>query len=134
VRPLKPLSFLPLLAILAVPGCGSGTPTEPDDNPYELEIRWLGDAPTAAVQQAFARARTRIESVVTGGVDPIGLPADFNLEECSASFAGYPDVPAETVPGLVIYVLVEAIDGANGVLGSAGPCLVRNNGGPPIPA
>lgn len=122
---MRSLNSLSLLALLALPGCGSGTPTGPDSDPYEIEVRFLGDAPTAAVQQAFSLASTRIESVVTGGVDPIGLPSGFNLEVCHAAFAGHPDVPTAPVQGLVIYVLVEAIDGAGSVLGSAGPCLVR---------
>lgn len=117
-------SVLPAFALLALlGGCGS-SPTEPDVG-YDLEVRWLGTEPTAATQLAFDRAVARIQSVVVGGLSGVTIPQDFNLEECDASLAGFEDVPAELVQGLIIYALVEDIDGPGNVLGSAGPCLVR---------
>lgn len=113
--------------VLAAPGCGSGTPSEPvPPSQYALEVRWLGDAPAVNIQQAFNRASTRIRSIITGGLTPVALPANFNIEQCDAAVTGFPNVPAQTVQGLIIYVLVEAIDGPGGVLGSAGPCLIRD--------
>lgn len=116
-----------VLLFASLSACGGGsTPTGPGPVGYELEVRWLGTEPTAATQLSFDRAVARIRSIVTGGLSPVNLPADFNLEQCDASLAGFEDVPAELVHGLIIYALVEDIDGPGNVLGSAGPCLVRD--------
>ncbi len=114
--------LLPLVLL----GCGGGGgPTEPRSD-YELEIRYLGTAPSAAVQQAFGRARARIEAIITDAVPATSLPTDFtNVVQCDANLTGYPDVERGVIRGLVIYVAVIPIDGAGLVLGNAGPCLVR---------
>lgn len=124
---MRPLTFFPLLGsvALALSGCGSSTPNDPGEPEYALEVRWLGDAPSAPTQLAFNRAVSRIKSIVVGGLSPVQLPADFNLEQCNPDLGGHPSIPQETVQGLIIYVLVEPIDGQGNVLGSAGPCLVR---------
>ncbi len=115
-----------VLLALAFVGCGRSGPTEPPESDYELVIRYLGTAPSASIQQAFSRARARIEATITAAVPPVALPTDFtNVEQCDANLTGYPDVTRETILGLVIYVAVIPIDGAGQVLGNAGPCLVR---------
>lgn len=125
LRPSRLAPLAPLALIALLNSCGS-SPTEPPPvDGYELEVRWLGSEPSAATQLAFDRAVARVQSVVVGGLSAVNLPQDFNLEECDASLAGFDDVPIEVVHGLVIYVLVEEIDGAGEILGSAGPCLVR---------
>lgn len=123
---MRPLTYVPLLGsvALALSGCGN-TVNSPGEPEYALEVRWLGDTPSAPTQLAFNRAVNRIKSIIVGGLTPVQLPADFNVEQCNAELTGYPDVPQETVQGLIIYVLVEPIDGQGSVLGSAGPCLVR---------
>lgn len=128
LTPVRPHPLLPVLALLtAFTGCGGNTPTGPGPGEgYGLEVRWLGTEPSAATQLAFDRAVARIQSVIVGGLSPVNLPANFNLEQCDASLAGFEDVPAELVDGLIIYALVEDIDGPGSVLGSAGPCLVRD--------
>lgn len=113
------------VSVVAFQGCGSNNPSAPQPPEYELEVRWLGDAPAQAVQESFSRAANRIRSIITGGLSPVLLPPDFNLDQCSEELAGFPDIPEEAVEGLIIYVLVEEIDGPGQILGSAGPCLVR---------
>lgn len=114
---------LPLLS-----ACGTkGSPTAPIVEPaYDLQIRWLGDPPSAVIQQAFTRAESRVKAIIVGGLTPVMTPADFNVSQCDAALSGYPNIPAQTVEGLLIYVLIEEIDGVGQVLGSAGPCLVRD--------
>ena len=60
------------------------------------------------------------------GVSPVnpGLPAN-------ACVGGAPGLD-ETVPGLVIYAQVTPIDGVGNILGSAGPCVLRNTSLLPI--
>jgi hypothetical protein len=120
-------SLLLGLLALAASACGSGKPTQPIIvEPYVLDIRWLGDEPDLSVRQAFGRAETRIQSIITGGLSPVLLPPDFNVEQCDPALTGFANVPEQTVEGLIIYVLVEEIDGPGDILGSAGPCLVRD--------
>jgi hypothetical protein len=47
-----------------------------------------------------------------------------------AGSCGRPEVPAinETIDDLVIFAILEPIDGVNGILGSAGPCATRSAG------
>lgn len=125
---LKPSYLLLGLLAMAAPACGSN-PTGPPvgGGGYALEIRWLGDAPDSDVQASFATAATRIKAIITGGLSPVLLPNEFNISQCDSDITGFPDVPGQTVNGLIIYVLVEEIDGPGEVLGSAGPCLVRED-------
>lgn len=119
-----------LLAVLAlvVAGCsGKRSPTGVvGGSQYQLEVRWLGDPPAQAIQEAFTRARNRMRGIITGGLSPVSTPAGFNIEQCDANLTGFPDIPQQTIQGLIIYVRVQAIDGPQGVLGNAGPCLVRS--------
>jgi len=87
---------------------------------FDIEIRFNpGSTPTAAQQAAYDAAEAKWEAVVTGDLPdtPVNRPAGT----CTSS------TPInETVDDLVIFVTLEPIDGPGGVLGSAGPCLIRN--------
>ena len=102
-------------------------PPPPSDNGY-VSIRWVGTAPSPAVAAAFEAARTRINGLFNSfnGVSAIDLSVP-----AGACMAGAPAL-VETVPGIVIFAQVTPIDGAGGILGSAGPCLVRNGTWLPI--
>ena len=73
---------------------------------------------TPAQQQAFTNAKARWEAVITGDL------TDVNV-------SGAPACGGVTSTGIVddvkILVKLEPIDGVGNVLGSAGPCLVRNS-------
>lgn len=102
---------------------------------FVLELRWLGTAPTGATLAAFEGAAETIRSTITGPLTGVSLPNSFdNVSQCDASLTGFPDVPRDPIPGLVIYIRVQAIDGVNGTLGSAGPCLVRGAAQNNLPA
>ncbi len=75
-------------------------------------------AATASQQQAFSNAKARWEAVITGDL------SDVNIN-------GAPACNGVTSTGVIddlkILVFLEPIDGPGQILGSAGPCLVRNS-------
>lgn len=133
---LRALRRLPAVAWLAfVVACSSGSGGGNGGDAYELELRYLGTAPTGATLAAFENAAAKIRQTITAGLNPVSLPTDFtNVSQCEATLSGFPDVPRDPIPGLVIYVRVTAIDGVGQVLGAAGPCLVRPSSQRNLPA
>jgi len=87
---------------------------------FDIEIRFnQGSVPTAAQQAAYDAAEARWELIITG--DLPNTVVDRPVGTCTST------TPLnETIDDLVIFVTLEPIDGPGGVLGSAGPCLVRN--------
>jgi hypothetical protein len=84
---------------------------------FNIDLRYL--VPVAAdVRVVVERAAARWEDVIIGD-----LP-DFALDE-PAGVCGSPSPITETVDDLLVLVLIDSIDGRGGVLGSAGPCLIR---------
>lgn len=87
---------------------------------YDIEIRYNpGTSPTAPQATAFSQAESRWEAIITG--DLVDTPVNRLAGTCTS-----PTAINETIDDLVIYVTFEAIDGVGGVLGSAGPCLIRS--------
>lgn len=87
---------------------------------YTVELRVLNTI-TASQQAAFDSAKARWERLVYGEL--ANLSVNISANACGVTH------PAmnETIDDLVIFVRVESIDGAGGVLGSAGPCVIRSN-------
>lgn len=87
---------------------------------FNIELRYLVP-PSAADAAAFESARKRWESIIIRDVPAIEgtLP---QAEACG--FEGLPDFVG-TVDDVLIDVLLVPIDGPLGILGAAGPCLVR---------
>lgn len=122
------LAPLVLLASVAA-SCGNG-PTEPNSE-FELELIWLGTEPDKPTVASFESAAGIIRNTVLGALSTVALPESFtNLSSCG--LPGHPDVSRTNIPGLRVYLVVEAIDGPGGTLGSAGPCLIRNNNIPAL--
>ncbi len=99
---------------------------------YAIDLRQYGatisPAIAASVQTAFTSAAARLTAAVTGGV----TPATIQNLSTTASACGITGTVAATtisVPGVVIYYAVEPIDGVGAVLGSAYPCIARDNRG-----
>lgn len=119
--------------LAAVVSCSTSSPTGgAGDGNFVLDIRYLGTAPSAATRASFDAAAGTLRQTITAGLGIVALPVDFfNVSECDTDgvndFAGFPDMPRDNIPGLVIYILVAAIDGSGGTLGTAGPCLLRTN-------
>lgn len=103
------------IASVIVNSCGAGPP-----GAYSIEIRYNAGTPSAAVQQAFECAVAKIRAVVVGALPSVNF-SNFNASECVTGLT-----INETISGLVIFSTIEAIDGPGGVLGSAGPCYIRN--------
>jgi len=92
---------------------------------YHIEIRYQGTQPTAAQRAAFEAAVARWEQIVLGDV------SDELAQFPAASNGCYPALD-EVIDDLIIYAELVAIDGAGGILGSAGPCLIRDTGPPGV--
>ena len=93
---------------------------------FDIEIRFNpGSTPTAAQQAAYDAAEARWEQIITGDLPdtPVNRPAGTCTSATPIS---------ETIDDLVIFVTLEVIDGPGGVLGSAGPCLIRSGSNLPI--
>lgn len=133
-RPLR-TAALAALALLGA-GCKATDPiNRGESSEFVLELRWLGTAPTGATLAAFEGAAATIRSTITGPLTGVALPNSFdNVSQCDPSLTGFPDVPRNPIPGIVVYIRVQAIDGVSGTLGSAGPCLVRGAAQNNLPA
>jgi hypothetical protein len=106
---------------VSVAGVPSAMITTQAISEYALEVRWNGAVPNSEVQAAFANAVTRIRSIIVGPQTGVGF-SNFNATQCVSGLT-----LNETIPGLVIYATIEFIDGPGGVLGSAGPCYIRQS-------
>jgi hypothetical protein len=99
-------------------------PTGVPAGQYQIEVRYPGNPPTAGQKAAFDAAIARWQSVVIGDVGD-GLSGTW-----PADLGGFcPGVPAlnnEPIDDLLIFARLETIDGQGGVLGQAGPCLIRD--------
>jgi hypothetical protein len=90
---------------------------------YDVEIRYVGTL-TESQQRAFADARATWRAAIVGDVPEIDLVNDScNINGVTLN---------ESVDDLLIFAQVEPIDGPGGILGQAGPCLVRGAGLLPI--
>jgi hypothetical protein len=120
------LAPLALVASALLSCSSSKSPSGVGDSEFTLEIVWLGTQPTGATLSSFDAALNTVRTTIVGGLSSVALPATFtNLSQCGLS--GHPDIDRANIRGLRVYLLVEAIDGAAGTLGQAGPCLIRGN-------
>ncbi len=90
---------------------------------YRVTLRYIGPEATGAVATAFNNAVRRIEAVVVG--DLVDIPITNTIPTCLTGSLLTPI--NETVEDVLIFARVDSIDGPGGILGSAGPCLIRNN-------
>lgn len=97
---------------------------------YSVDLRFVGPTPDASVLAAFQAAKARIETVVTTDLSDVSTTT-YDIASCGLT--GGPQV-TEPVDDIIIYAAVDSIDGPGGILGSSGPCYVRNvtNGLPVI--
>lgn len=92
---------------------------------YDIVIRFNAGNPTTAQRRAFRVAEARWQAAISGDVPDIAITE-------SVGFCGSTQPLDETVDDLLILADVVDIDGTGGVLGSAGPCLIRSASGLPL--
>ncbi|HEX9166849.1 MAG TPA: Ig-like domain-containing protein [Gemmatimonadales bacterium] len=88
---------------------------------FRIEVRFNGNQPTAAQRAAFEQAAARWSTLILGDLE------DVEVSVPASDFGCYPSLN-ETIDDLVIFADIVTIDGAGGVLGQAGPCLIRTDG------
>ncbi len=89
---------------------------------FTIDVRFVttppNQTPTQAQQAAFDQAAARWRQILISGDVP--YPVNETATNC------YPAMN-ETVAGVVIFAKIAAIDGPLGILGQAGPCIVRDD-------
>ena len=115
------------------PGSDAEVPDDmmaPIESAFDIEIEFLdgqqGMGLSPAVRQAFTDAQAVWEQVIVGDLPDVELS---RREACFADKGAYAE---GTIDDLRIFVLVTEIDGPNGVLGAAAPCLARRDIGLPF--
>ncbi len=91
---------------------------------YDVILRFVA-LPTSNQLAAFNAAVTRWETIITADLPAINIVRP-------EGFCNSPLAINESVDDLLIVVRLEPIDGVGSVLGSAGPCLIRNPGSIPV--
>lgn len=98
--------------------------TAPPPSSFRIEVRYAANTnPTLAQRAAFDAAAARWSQLILQGGAPTTIQ-EFD--------AGCGDLRGQTVDGLVITAEFTPIDGAGKVLGSAGPCILREQGYLPV--
>ena len=80
---------------------------------------------TASQRQAFVSAAAKWSSIITNDLSDI--TADFG-SVCGGSVPRFNG----TIDDLLIFATVESIDGTGQIVGSAGPCIIRNSTSLPV--
>lgn len=96
--------------------------TQPE---YRIELEFI-HPPTPTQRAVFEAAARRWERVVTAPLGPV--LANIEAGRCGS------DSPQLNRPiqNLLIFVVIESIDGPGGTLASAGPCFIRNENQLPV--
>ena len=98
----------------------------PDNSGYNITLRFVTDNLTPEQQAVFVDAANRWSAIITAdlaNIENFSLPEDFSFPDTGAVQG--------TLDDLLIDVAFNNIDGPAGVLGRAGPRLIRN--GPDAP-
>ncbi len=88
---------------------------------FQIEVRYNGTPPTTAQKAAFDSATAKWGRIIIAHLPSVAI------NEPASSGGCYPALN-ETIQDLVIFANLVKIDGAGGVLGRAGPCLLRDQG------
>jgi hypothetical protein len=96
------------------------TATAVPSSQYQVIVRFVGTTPTPAQVAAFTAAAQRWSQVIVGDVTPAFASVPAAGDGC------YPALN-ETIDDVVIYARVATIDGPGGILGQAGPRLLRGS-------
>ncbi len=103
------------------PTCVLGTP---DNDGFDITLCFVTEV-SETIEAAFVGARERWESLITG--DLSDLPPNADAPSTCVTSQTAPEMQGALIDDVVIYAVVEEIDGEFNVLGSAGPCFIRNS-------
>jgi uncharacterized protein YjdB len=81
---------------------------------------------TSTQRAAFVDAAARWGTLITGDVPNLNVTIPAGTCGTNSPSLGM------SIDDVLIFARIEPIDGVNGILGSAGPCLIRNTGGFPL--
>lgn len=100
----------------------TATTLTPPPSAYQVDIRFIGPAPSVTQKAAFDSAAARWSSIILG--DLVDTPfnssdPDGSLDSCGG------EAITETIDDLLIFAKIAKIDGPGGILGWAGPCYIR---------
>ena len=90
---------------------------------YKLTLCFTSDM-TASQKAAFTTAAGRWEGIISGDLGDVQLANEVTSSSCGG--AAFSLAPGTIVDDLLIYAAVVPIDGPGAVLGSAGPCFLRD--------
>jgi hypothetical protein len=92
---------------------------------YDIEIVFLGTNWTSPTMAPFTSAEGTWETLIIGELPDV----NFSSSPVAAGACGVPHPEInDVVDDLRLYAVLDSIDGPFGVLGAAGPCLVRTTG------
>ena len=93
-----------------------------DDPSFDIELRFVGTAPTPAQRDVFRQAAEVWERVITRG-----LPDRFIDSSLAACESDDPSLFGAHIDDLLVFIRLESLgDGPRGALAAAGPCLMRH--------
>lgn len=95
---------------------------------YRITLCFTADM-TAAQKTAFTTAAARWESIVAADLLDVSL-SGLTTSNCGGRAFSMPS--GTLVDDVLIFATIEAIDGQFGVLGSAGPCFIRQSNSLPV--
>jgi hypothetical protein len=102
--------------VFSATGCeGGGSPST-----YSITLCFVTSM-TPTQRSAFEDAAARWGSLITG--DLSDTPVSLAQGSCGTNSPSL----NMTIDDLVIFARIEAIDGVNGILGAAGPCIIRSS-------
>ena len=96
---------------------------------FNPSLRFFGPPIDPSIQDAFTRAVQRAQGMITGALEPINV-RNLNV----AANCGVTGVSplTETVSDVIIYATVKPIDGVGKIIGSSGPCYIRDPSNLPV--
>jgi len=96
-----------------------------EDDPGAYDLTPVNVVPVSPeIQEHVDQALTRWEEAITGDLVTVGIgPQELPLSAC----AGYGEaVAGTTIDDVIVLVNIGPIDGEGGILGLAGPCVLRD--------
>ncbi len=96
---------------------------------FNPSLRFFGPPIDPSIQNAFTRAVQRAQGMITGALEPIDV---LNLNVAANCGVTGVSPLTETVSDVIIFATVKPIDGVGKIIGSAGPCYIRDPSNLPV--